>query len=170
MNVCRPPPAWAEEAWAGAVEELDDMASLLQLFRPRGASTKAPLRAALEREGHEVLGEGGARVVVALDARWVAKIAFCRHGLEQNQAEAEQWSSLQRTPAGELLAEVRGLTDSGYVLVMERADPVEREDCPVVSFRRARLYQVYRPVFDAAFFFNWGQTPRGTLLLDYGNI
>jgi len=163
-------PAWTEETWASTVEELDDMASLLQLFRPRGTHIKVPLRAALEREGYEILGEGGARIAVALDARWVAKVAFCRHGMEQNQAEARQWLDLQGTSAGELLAEVRGVTESSHVLVMERGDPVVSEDCPTVSSMRARLTEIYRPVFDAAFSFNWGQTSRGTVLLDYGNI
>ncbi len=152
------------------VEELDDMASLLDLFRPRGAHIKAPLLAALKREGHEVLGEGGARVAVALNEHWVAKVAFCAHGVEQNQAEAEQWAKLCGTPAGELLAEVQAVTSSGRVLVMERVTPVEAEASADVSSRRGLLSALYRPIFDSAFFFNWGESGRGMVLLDYGNL
>jgi len=118
----------------------------------------------LTREGFEVVGAGGSRIVVGLGLHLVAKIDYDADG-SANQAEADLWRSFKQSLDGHVVPVV-GTRLDGRVLLMERATPLLETARDRRDLKRARQ-ELPMKLEEAEFDFNWGRHNGVVKLLDY---
>jgi hypothetical protein len=102
------------------IAALDDLQTALNAHHQRpDANTTIDF---FEHLGHEVLGLGGRRCVIALDHGRVAKLAWRKAGLADNEIEARLWAQA-RPELQTLLCPIKDRTDAG-VLIQTRCLPI----------------------------------------------
>ncbi len=120
----------------------------------------------LEREGFEIIGAGGTRLVVGLGPNVVAKIDYDPHGTT-NEAELSTWLDYRDILDGHVVPVIGERLDS-RILLMERARPLtERDRGALVIARRSFPISVDRQ--ESSWDFNWGWHDGAVKLLDYAS-
>lgn len=108
-----------------------------------------------------LLGHGSARCVYEIDSGRVLKLGFEGDGARQNKGEFRVFTQSNHDP---ILARVYSHAPDFSWLISEKADPLQGAIPDVVDF--AKNYGL-RPD-EVRRWPNWGSTPRGPVLVDYG--
>ena len=105
----------------------------------RGRMHRLYVRRKIQELGNQLalqpLGLGSSRMVFALSATRVLKVAFSQHGFQANRQEAEASKKLPR----ELHAVVRAVAGDGLWLIQERVRPVTTPRVKGISKLRAQV-------------------------------
>lgn len=126
---------------------------------------------ALVAAGFTVLGQGSARLVVALDDKRIAKVAW---NPTSNADEMETWQEAKRRGFSALLNPATAIRADNRILVMPRASKVFENAVPKKYQREVRRIQsdladLLPDRQDPGYDFNYGLVDGEVRCLDYGS-
>jgi hypothetical protein len=144
--------------------ELERLLDFVSRYDGVGGFDSVEFFGLLQREGFEVVGAGGSRIVVGLGPHLVAKIDYDTDG-SANRAEADLWHGFREVLDGHVVPVVGTRLDD-RVLLMERATPLLETARDKRDLKRARR-ELPMDLEEAEWDFNWGRHNGTVKLLDY---